>query len=38
MMLQFEVFTISGVRYLTVVDTTRWRFFIGFRRIIERFP
>ena len=37
MMKQFEVITINGgERYLTLVDTARWDFWIGFRRVIER--
>jgi hypothetical protein len=34
---QFELLTINGgERYLTIVDTSRWDFYIGFRRIITR--
>lgn len=39
MMKQFEVITINGgERYLTEIDTTRWNFWIGFRRVIKRLP
>jgi len=37
MMLQFEVITINGgERYLTLMDTSRWDYWLGFRRVIER--
>lgn len=37
MMNQFEVLVINGgEHYLTVVDTSRWDFYIGFRRIIKK--
>lgn len=36
MMRQFEVLTIhGGQRCLTVVDTTRWDFVLGFRRSLR---
>jgi hypothetical protein len=35
-MAQFEVLTMNGgVRYLAIVDTSRWDFYIGFRRVIK---
>jgi hypothetical protein len=37
-MRQFEVLTLQGVRYLTEVDTTRWDFWLGFRRTLRRLP
>jgi len=36
MMRHFEVMTISGVRWLMEVDTSRWDFWLGFRRPIRR--
>lgn len=38
MMLQFEVLTMDGIRYLTVVNTAQYDFVIGFRKIIKRLP
>lgn len=35
MMKQFEVLTLGGVRHLTVVDTSRYDGYIGFRRLIK---
>lgn len=37
MMNQFEVFSINGgQRWLFAIDTSRWDFYIGFRRAIKR--
>jgi hypothetical protein len=32
---QFEVLTLRGVRHLAVVDTSRYDFYVGFRRVIK---
>lgn len=38
-MTQFEVLTMNGgERWLTRIDTSRWDFYIGFRRLIKRLP
>jgi hypothetical protein len=36
MMDQFEVITFQGVRYLTIVDLSRYDWLWGFRRIVKR--
>ena len=39
MMRQFEVMVFNGgERYLALVYTERWDFYIGFRKIIRRLP
>ena len=38
MMNQFEHWAIDGVRYLFVVDTSRYDAFIGMRRIVAILP
>lgn len=35
MMLQFEVLRHHGGRWLYIVDTSRYDFWIGFRRVIK---
>lgn len=38
-MKQFEAITLNGGdRYLTLIDTTRYDFFIGFHRVLRRLP
>ena len=34
-MRQFEVLVFRGGKYLTIMDTSRYDFWIGFRRIIK---
>lgn len=37
MMNQFEVITINnGDRYLTIINTERYDFYIGFRKVIKQ--
>lgn len=38
MMNQFEHWTIAGVHYLFIVDTSRYDEFIGMRRIVAILP
>ena len=39
MMLQFEVFKINGgQRYVFEIDTSRYDFYIGFRRVVAVLP
>ena len=35
---QFEVLTLDGKRWLTVVNIDRYDFYIGFRTLIKRLP
>lgn len=35
MMNQFEVLTLGGRRFLCIIQTERYDFMIGFRRIVE---
>jgi len=38
MMNQFEHWTFAGVHYLFIVDTSRYDWFIGMRRIVATLP
>jgi hypothetical protein len=36
MMRQFETFKINGVLTLFIVDSTKYDFYVGFRRVIKQ--